>query len=84
MEYMVSIQVLVLEKVSLVVVIIHPKKPVTVGLVRRSYNPPKETFYSWTCIAMEYIVSIEVLRLEKVSLVVLIVHLEKPFTVGLV
>ena len=44
--------------------------------------PPIVKVYSRTCIAMEYMISIQAL-LEKVSLVVIIDHPEKPFTVGL-
>ena len=97
MEYMVPIQVPP-EKVSLVVLIVHSEKlsqldlysnerngsytsPTGKGFSGRTYSPLRETFYSWTCIAVEYMVPIQV-PLEIVSLVVLIVHPEKSFTVG--
>ena len=57
--------------------------PTGKGFSGLTYSPTKETFNSQTCIAMECMVSIQVL-LEKVSLVLLIVRPKKPFTVTLV
>ena len=89
MEYMVSIKVPV-EKVSLVLLIVHAKKPLQLDLYSNgiygfytsstdkgssgfTYSPRTETFSSSTCIAMEYMASIQVL-VEKVSLAVLCIR----------
>ena len=70
MDYMVSLQVL-LGKVYLVVHLVTSARiwKEVLDTLWPIWRLPRETFYSWTCVAMDYMVSLQV-QLEKVSLVV--------------